>query len=63
MDKPGLVGVEITGDRKIGNQIKMDLEDPGEYIEVPLYPNEEKKEEKVDPADIIRARMEECWYK
>lgn len=95
MDKPRLVGVEFTGDGRIGNQVMMDLDEPGEFFEIPLYPNKEEKmindpklikeslkeidkltfeqlddaikevdkEEKVDPADIIRARMEECWYK
>ena len=42
-DKPKLVGIEITGDGRIGNQVMMDLEEPGEYLEIPLYPNKEEK--------------------
>ena len=41
----------------------MDLEELGEYLEIPLYPNKEEKEEPVNPDDVIRARMEEVWYK
>lgn len=66
MDKPRLVGLEFTEDGKIGNQVVMDLDEPGEFLEIPLYPNKEKKEEKeepVNPDDVIRARMEEVWYK
>ena len=63
MDKPKLVGLELTGDGRIGNQVVMDLEEPGEYLEIPLYPNKEEKEEHINPDDVIRARMEEVWYK
>ncbi len=59
-DKLKLAGLELSGDGRIGNQVVMDLEEPGEYIEIPLYTN---KEEKVNPDDVIRARMEEVWYK
>lgn len=61
MDKPRFVGVEITGDGRIGNQVVMDLEEPGEFIEIPLIPNRE--EEHVNPEDVIRARYEEQWEK
>lgn len=57
------VGLEFTGDGRIGNQVVMDLEELGEYLEIPLYPNKEEKEEPVNPDDVIRARMEEVWYK
>ncbi len=60
--KTRFVGLEITGDGRIGNQVVMDLEEPGEYLEIPLYPNKEEKEA-VNPDDVIRARMEEVWYK
>lgn len=94
-DKPKLVGLEFTGDGRIGNQVKMDLDEPGEFLEIPLYPNKEAKmindpkliqatledldqvsfeqldkaikktdeEEPVNPDDVIRARMEEIWFK
>ena len=63
MDKPRLVGLELSGDGRIGNQVVMDLEDPGEYLEIPLYPNRKEKKEPINPDDVIRARMEEVWYK
>lgn len=44
-NRPILVGLEITGDGRIGNQVMMDLEEPGEFIEIPLYPNKEEREE------------------
>ena len=40
--KARFVGLEITGDGRIGNQIMMDLDEPGEFIEIPLYPNKER---------------------
>lgn len=58
-DKPTLAGIEITGDGKIGNQVMIDLDNPGECIEIPLYPNKEI----IDPEDVIRARYEEIWEK
>lgn len=61
--KMRFVGLEITGNGKIGNSVTMDLDEPEEYIEIPLYPNKEEKEEPVNPDDVIRARMEEVWYK
>ena len=60
-EKPKLVGLELSGDGRIGNQVMMDLDEPGEYLEIPLIPDKEK--EPVNPDDIIRARMEEVWYK
>lgn len=58
--KTRFVGLEITGDGRIGNQVMMDLEEPGEFIEIPLIPN---KEEEINPEDVIRARYEEQWEK
>ena len=63
MDKPRFVGLELTGDGRIGNQVVMDLEEPGEFIEIPLYPNKEEKEEHINPDDVIRARYEYQWEK
>ena len=63
MDKPRFVGLELTGDGRIGNQVMMDLDEEGEFIEIPLIPNKEEKEEPINPDDVIRARMEEVWYK
>ena len=60
MDKVRFVGLELTGDGRIGNQVVMDLEEPREYLEIPLIPN---KEEKVNPEDVIRARYEYQWEK
>lgn len=42
--KARFVGLELTGDGRIGNQVVMDLDEPGEFIEIPLYPNREEKE-------------------
>lgn len=39
------VGLELTGDGRIGNQVMMDLDDIGEFIEIPLYPNKGEREE------------------
>ena len=61
MDKPKLVGLEFTGDGRIGNQIAVDMDNIGEYIEIPLYKDEERKP--INPDDVIRARMEEVWYR
>ena len=55
-----LVGLELTGDGRIGNQVKMDLDELGEFIEIPVYPNEK---ESINPEDIIRARYEYQWEK
>lgn len=62
-DKPKLAGLELTGDGRIGNQVVMDLEELGSFIEIPLYPNKEEKEEPINPEDVIRARYEEEWEK
>lgn len=90
-----LAGIEFTEDGRIGNQVVMNLDEPGEFLEIPLYPNKEEKmindpkliqatleeldqvsfeqldkaikkadkEESVNPDDVIRARMEDCWFK
>lgn len=42
--KAQLVGIEITGDMRVGNQIAMDLDDIGEYIEIPVFRTEAKDE-------------------
>ena len=43
--KAQLVGTEITGDMRVGNQITMDLDDIGEYIEIPVYKNIEREQD------------------
>ena len=43
--KAQLVGIEITGDMRVGNQITMDLDDIGEYIEIPVYKNIEREQD------------------
>ena len=60
MDKPRLVGIEFTPDGRIGNQVVMDLDNLGEFLEIPLVPD---KEETINPEDVIRARYEEMWEK
>lgn len=59
--KARFVGLEITGNGEIGNHVAMDLDDTEEYIEIPLYPNREEKE------DIAEANMriqnEKQWWK
>ena len=64
-DKPKLAGVELTGDGRIGNQVMMDLEEPGEFIEIPLYPGGRvEREEKTDIAqENMRIQNEKQWYK
>lgn len=42
--KMQFVGLEITGDGRIGNQIKMDFDDVGEFIEIPVFNNEERED-------------------
>ena len=59
-DKPKLVGLELTGDGRIGNQLVRNLDKLEKCVEIPLIPN---KEEKVNPEDVIRARYEEQWEK
>ena len=43
--KAQLVGIEITGDMRVGNQIAMDLDDIGEFIEIPVYRTEEREQD------------------
>ena len=43
--KAQFVGIEITGDGRIGNQIKMDFDDVGEFIEIPVYRTEEREQD------------------
>ena len=64
-DKPRFVGLELTGDGRIGNQVVMDLDEPGEYIEIPLYPGGRvEREEKMDIAqENMRIQNEKQWYK
>ncbi len=62
MDKPRFVGIELTGDGRIGNQVMMDLEEPEEFIEIPLYPNKEKEEEDLLQQNM-RIQNEKQWYK
>ena len=44
--KAQLVGMEITGDMRVGNQIAMDLDEIGEFIEIPVYKTIEREEER-----------------
>lgn len=63
-DKPKLVGLELTGDGRIGNQVVMDLDEPEEYIEIPLYSNKEEEKEGIDLAqENMRIQNEKQWYK
>lgn len=44
--KAQLVGIEITGDmRVVGNQIAMDLDDIGEFIEIPVFRTEAREKD------------------
>ena len=63
--KMRFVGLEFTGDGKIGNQVMMDLEEPGEFIEIPLYPGGRvEREEKTDIAqENMRIQNEKQWWK
>lgn len=61
-NKPKLVGLEITGDGRIGNQVVMDLEEPEEFIEIPLIPNREEREEDI-AQENMRIQNEKQWYK
>lgn len=65
MDKPKLVGIEFTGDGRIGNQVVMDLDELGEFIEIPLYSDERvETAEKTDIAqENMRIQNEKQWYK
>ena len=60
--KARFVGMEFTGDGRVGNQVMMDLNNPGEFIEIPLLPNE--PEEEIDIAqENMRIQNEKQWYK
>jgi len=61
--KARFVGLEITGNGKIGNSVSMDLDEPEEYIEIPLYPNKEEKEEEDLAQENMRIQNEKQWYK
>lgn len=60
--KARFVALEITGNGEIGNSVIMDLEEPEEYIEIPLYPNREKEEEDLVQQNM-RIQNEEQWWK
>ena len=40
------VGTELKGDGRIGSQLMIDLDNPGEFIEIPLYPNRKEERER-----------------
>lgn len=42
--KAQFVGIEITGDMRVGNQITMDLDNIGEFYEIPAYRTEVRDE-------------------
>ena len=42
--KMQFAGLEITGEGKIVNQIMMDFDDIGEFIEIPVFNNEERED-------------------
>lgn len=61
--KARFVGMQITGDGRIGNQIMMDLEEPGEFIEIPLYSGIRQQEETDIVQENMRIQNEKQWYK
>ena len=40
------VGMEIDSNFRIGNQVQIDFDNLGEFIEIPLFKNEERGEER-----------------
>ena len=61
--KARFVGLEITGNGEIGNSVTMDLDEPEEYIEIPLYPNKEEEKEEDLTQQNMRIQNEKQWYK
>ena len=61
--KARFVGLEITGNEETGNSVTMDLDEPGEYIEIPLYPNKEEEKEEDLAQENMRIQNEKQWWK